>query len=333
MTSKSPAIKIISTLGPASLNSEFLTTTAKYGQTHFRMNASHLKIDQISEYLNFVNQQLQNVKIDSYLDLPGKKMRIGHLINDYPLQSGNKISFVRSENPDHKNIAVPHKIFFQQVKVHDLIYLQDAQIQLKVVETTPDCIKTRVIQGGNLRSHAGIIIHQTLKALKEYLPEQLEYIQRAKELNIDYLALSYITQENDISELRQSCEQISYFPKIIAKIEHPDALNHLETICEKADEIWYCRGDLGSFISPWELMEWQTKIIQIVIDVEKPIFVAGQVFQYLTDHASPSRSEVIHFMQLIRQGIHGIVLSDETAIGKNSTQAAEAVYSLLEYFK
>ena len=333
MTLQPAKFKVISTLGPASLNSEFLNITAEYGQTYFRMNASHLKIEQISEYRMFVSQKLPTNKIEYYLDLPGKKMRIGHLDKDYPLQSGDNIKVVKGKKSDHQMIAVPHELFFQQVEVHDVIFLQDAQIQLEVTERTPDSIITQVIQGGNLRSHAGIIIDKKFKSFREYLPEQLDYIQTAKSLNIGSLALSFISTENDVSELRQSCEQISYFPKIIAKIEHPSALENLELICKQADEIWYCRGDLGSFISPWELMEWQSKTIQKAKALNKPVLVAGQVFQYLTDHPSPTRSEVIHFFHMIQQGIHGIVLSDETAIGRNSTQAAKAVFSLLEYPK
>jgi len=259
--------------------------------------------------------------------------KVGKLAKDHALNDGDIVHFINVKKSAYPEIGVPHQVFFKQVEAHDIIFLQDAQIQLIIREKKHDSIESEVIQGGILRSHAGIIINKKFDTFREYLPEQRDYLEIARKLKIDKLALSFISHKNDIDQLRQSCAQISYSPNIIAKIEHPHALKNLESICMEADEIWYCRGDLGSFITPRELMEWQNITIQTVKNLNKAILIAGQVFQYLTDHPSPTRSEVIHFCHMIQQGIDGIVLSDETAIGKNSIQAAKAVYSLLEYPK
>jgi pyruvate kinase len=322
-------VKIVSTLGPASLNLDFLHKTAQYRQLYFRLNASHLTPGQISEYQNFISQGLSNNPAEYYLDLPGKKMRIDKLAHDLHLREDEKINIVKSNTLDSNTIILKHDVFFRQIEPDDMILLQDAQIQLKVIGISKNVVETRIVQGGILRSRAGIMIQNKTSTLQDHLPDQLDYLQIAKNLDFKYLALSFITSDDDLIQLRKSCTQLAYFPKIIAKIEHSAALQNLNSILREADEIWYCRGDLGSFVSPWDLLEWQGKTIQESRLLEKPVYIAGQVFQYLTEHPYPTRTEVIHFLQLIQEGVQGIVLSDETAIGKNSIRAVEAIFSLL----
>lgn len=322
--------KIISTLGPSSLTQNFLDTIKKHHQLHLRFNFSHLGIQKLSDYLNFVENSFLNQKLTYYLDLPGKKMRIGHLKKPYPLTNNQEVRLIQGDKPGLTHIPIPSKALFNLITTDDLILLQDGIIKLQVLSRSQEQLKARVIQGGILRSLAGIIVHQKPELSNEN-PNLINSILKfAQNRHIDYLALSYITSSSDIEDLRQSCTQLSYYPKIAAKIEHPLALNNLNNICNQADEIWYCRGDLGVFISPRELAKWQDKTIKIATKNQKPVLVAGQVFQYLTEHIYPTRTEVVHFMKILDDGANGIVLSDETAIGRHSEKAAEAVFSLLK---
>jgi len=322
--------KIISTLGPSSLNQNFLHTIKKYQQPHFRLNYSHLGIQQLSKYLNFVEKFYKNNQPTYYLDLPGKKMRIGQLTEPCPLENNQEVDLIPGEKSEHNHIPIPSKKFFNLIKINDLILLQDGLIKLQIISLSQEQLKAKVIQGGILRSLAGVNVHQKPGFSDEDPSLIIPILKVAQKSNIDYLALSYVTSPSDINDLRQSCAKLSYHPKIIAKIEHPLALDNLNNICNQSDEIWYCRGDLGIFISPWELAKWQDKTIKISIEHKKPALIAGQVFQYLTEHTFPTRTEMVHFMKLLDGGASGIVLSDETAIGRHSEKAAEAVFSLLK---
>jgi len=323
-------LKIISTLGPSSLNPKFIKMVNTYQQSHFRLNFSHLSIKQLVRYLNFVEKHPSKIPPIYYLDLPGKKIRIGGLKNPILLKNEAEVEFIPGDLSEHEQISLPSETFFKVIEANDVVLLQDGSIKMKVISTSRSQCRAKVIRGGKLRSKAGVRVENKNLKSDDGSGPSFRMLKMAEKRKINYLALSYVTVPSEITDLQKTCADLSYFPKIIAKIEHPLALDHLEAISETADEIWYCRGDLGTFISPAELSRWQDQTIKIAKKHRKPIIIAGQVFQYLTDHSTPTRTEVVHFMKLIEAGVNGIVLSDETAIGKNSEKAAEAVFSLLK---
>ena len=211
----------------------------------------------------------------------------------------------------------------------DVLHLQDGEIQIRITEIFQEYKAAIVIKSGDLRSRVGISNPFKYLPLQKIPAAQLSQIEWAAHGRISHLAMSYVQSENDIQKLREACGTYNYQPLIIAKIEHPLALENLENISCEADEVWFCRGDLGTFIPLNKLAQWQQKTIEICQKNDCPIFIAGQVFHHLTHFTEATRSEIVHFSQLIHQNVDGIILSDETAIGDNPENAIRQIAQLL----
>jgi len=324
----STSFKIVSTLGRASINQEFLNLCATVSQANFRLNGSHLSISEMQKYTRILQKYTSSVKAEVYLDLQGNKLRIGKLKNHLQLIPEKMVKLKPGSYSSIGHIPIPHPEIFQQAVTGDILHLQDAEIKLEIAEINSKSILVRILEGGWLRSKAGINFPERQISLIPQSTIPGKQLKLSQILGIQNLALSYVKSELDIQELKNLCRNLGYSPKITAKIEHPESLKNLEKICKTADEIWFCRGDLGSLI-PWkELGYWQGYSIEMAKNSGKPIMIAGQVFQHLTEHSQPTRSEVVHFYTLQKLGVDGIVLSDETAIGKNPAAALKEIIKL-----
>ncbi len=321
--------KILSTLGPKSLTAEFISTAAETGQCHFRLNASHMSLRDIAEYHSFVRNILKNEPADFTLDLPGNKLRIGEFRNSILLRQGEEIILFEGETSNDKTIPIPVDGFIDQIEIGDQLVLQDGTIELAVREKEFERLTASVLTGGILRTRAGLMVRNRPMSSFASRRDFKSQIELCRRLGIENIALSYVFQANEICELRKYCQSIHYKTHIIAKIEYEPVLKEVGAVIQEADGVWYCRGDMGTFLGAFELADLQEKIIELSTEKRRPAFIAGQVFHHLTFHAQPTRSEIIHFAQLIRNGVSGIVLSDETAIGTDPVNALQQVNHLL----
>lgn len=325
--------KLIITLGPTSRNKDFLHFCRKNNLVNFRLNCSHLSPSDVDKSVDFVREIFGRQNTNFYLDLKGHKHRIGKLAKPLNLESGQQIRILVHRQSGRDVISLPSAEIFDLIEPGDLLLLMDGSISLKIITKNNNQLIGEVIQGGILRSQAGIIVQDKVLPEQAILKLESEYLNLAKRKNIGHIALSYVSKPQDIESVRKYCQQIDYSPVLTAKIEQPDALKNLKGILKVTDEIWYCRGDLGTFVPFDQLAIWQEKVIKQAKSMKIPLFIAGQVFQYLTHFSEPTRSEVVHFYYLLRLGVNGIVLSDETAIGKNPEAAVWAILSLLKKYE
>ncbi len=321
--------KIISTLGPKSLTDAFIKKCDDIRQLHFRLNGSHLSAEEINYFVKFVKGKLPGRTINFYLDLQGNKLRIGDLPETLILAPTQMVELRPGEKAEFPQIPLPVPQIFENAEPGDVLLLQDATVKLEISETAPDRIMARVLEGKRLRSHCGISLQSKNFFRNADDTKSRSQIGAAKQLQLSHLAMSYVFDAGEIDKLRKTCSNMDYHPAIIAKIEHPRALANLEEICRASDEIWFCRGDLGSLIPLRELGRWQEKTVQAAKSPGKAVIIAGQVFHHLTEHGQPTRSEVVHFYDIQKQDAGGIVLSDETAVGIDPVNAIENVHSLL----
>ena len=333
MIKKKGDFKLIITLGPASRNKEFLQFCQNNNLVNFRLNCSHLSPSEAEHYINFTQNIFKSEPVNFYLDLKGHKQRICELTKPLKLDTGQSIRILLNGQSGRDVISLPSAEIFNLIEPDDRLLLMDGTIQLKILMKNPDQIIGEVIQGGVLRSHSGIIIRGKALPEQEILKQENEYLNLAKRKNIKHIALSYVSKSQDIESIRKYSQQIAYSPVLTAKIERPEALKNLKGILKVADEIWYCRGDLGTFVPFDQLAIWQEKVIKQAKSEKIRVFIAGQVFQYLTYFPEPTRSELVHFYSLLKMGVNGIVLSDETAIGENPKIAVETILSLLKNYK
>jgi len=319
--------QIIATLGPAVKNK--ISDLIPAGATGFRLNCSNLTLEELSRWLLELERAFRyhGNAMPVWLDLQGSKMRIGRLTRTRILQRGEKITFKSGYSQISNEIPLPHKIVFQLLKPGDQILLDDGKIELKVENINNGNFQAEVINFGELSSFKGFVLRNNDPELNQISSRDQVYIEQTQQWKFIGYAVSYL---QNAKELKLFQQQANGRP-IVAKIERKKAFHHLREIAQLADITWLCRGDLGANGSIYSLFQYEKKFMEYMALIKKPSLIAGQVLENMVRQNFPSRSEIAHLGYLLENGFSGIVLSDETAIGRYPIEAVEFCKNYLEY--
>lgn len=308
--------EIIATLGPASAEATLWQTMLDAGATAFRLNTSHLSIEQLEAWLANLQafQAKQERAVPVILDLQGSKWRLGSFA-PFELVAGQQIALVHASIFEGSDVLpVPHADFFSAAPFSSgEIVLNDAKIRLRIETTLPDRVQARVLLGGVIAPHKGITF-----TASEYRSESLS----EKDQTIFKLAHGIERVSFAISYVRDAAEMARYrvlfgsAARLIAKLERGPAMQEAEQISRSADELWICRGDLGAELGLPAMAEAVARFTAQVRSLPVPAIMAGQVLEHMTVSPTPTRSEVCYLYDTLIQGYHGFVLSDEAAIGR-----------------
>ncbi len=155
--------------------------------------------------------------------------------------------------------------------------------------------------------------HEAISAITDH---DRDFIRFAVKHNVDYIAVSFVGNADDIKKCRDIIKEYSGTQKIIAKIERKVALPHLESIIEAADAVMVARGDLGNEVLLEQIPFIQEKIIRKAKADGKPVITATQMMLSMVEHSVPTRAEVTDVENAIMEGSDAVMLSEETAKGK-----------------
>ncbi len=308
--------RIIATLGPASRDLPVIRALAQAGARGFRFNFSHGTPEQHLEALQrlrTVEQELQ-MPLAAIQDLPGPKIRVGSVAQDQVrLQRGQRFLLYDDDRPgDERGVSVRLPGFWKALNPGDRILLGDGEMELEVVDPGPP-VDTRVLRGGLLRSGKGVTLPSG-PYLPSLGPEDRRLLELGLNAGFDYVALSYVQHPRDLEEARRLLQD--HPTRLMVKIERREALDHLERIVELADAVIVARGDLGLAVDLTELPHLQRRIIQTARRHHRPVHVATQTMASMVDLPRPTRAEVTDVTLALLQGADGILLSDETAVGR-----------------
>ena len=308
--------KILATLGPSSSTIKSIIELSKAGANAFRLNCSHLNEARLKDYVRKIRRVEEIVKkpIGILVDLQGPKIRIGPVSKENNLLKKDDIFLLdlNKEIGNKKRVSLPHKKIFESVKVGDQILLDDGKIHLTVISIKKDSIKTRVLQGGYIKSNKGVNLPQTNIKTSALSRLDKKFANIAVKEGVDWIALSFVQKPNDIKDLRKIClNKVS----IMAKIEKPSALDHIDEITSLADGIMIARGDLGVELPIESVPGWQKKIIRVARVKGKPVVVSTQMLESMTYSLTPTRAEVSDVANAVFEGADAIMLSAESASG------------------
>ena len=308
--------KILATLGPASSTIKSIIELSKSGANAFRLNCSHLNEAELKEYVRKIRRAEEIVKkpIGILVDLQGPKIRIGSVDEDDNLLKKNDIFLLdlNKEIGNKNRVSLPHKKIFESIKKGHLILLDDGKIHLKTISVKKDIISTRVLQGGYIKSNKGVNLPETNIKTSALSRIDKKFANLAVKQGVDWIALSFVQKPNDIKDLRKIC---SNKVSIMAKIEKPSALDHIDSITDLADGIMIARGDLGVELPIESVPGWQKKIIRVARVKGKPVVVSTQMLESMTSSLTPTRAEVSDVANAVFEGADAIMLSAESASG------------------
>ena len=308
--------KILATLGPSSNTIKKIIELSKAGANAFRLNCSHLSEKSLREYVKKIRraEKILNKPIGILADLQGPKIRIGDVKNDENfLKKGSFFLFdLRKDIGDTRRVNLPHKKIFSSIKRGHLILLDDGKIHLKVTNVKATEIRTKVLQGGYLKSNKGVNLPHTNIKTSALSTIDKKFASIAVQEGVDWIALSFVQKPNDIQDLRKICSNKA---SIMAKIEKPSALDYIDEITSLADGIMIARGDLGVELPIESVPSWQKKIIRVARVKGRPVVVSTQMLESMTSSLTPTRAEVSDVANAVFEGADAIMLSAESASG------------------
>ena len=315
--------KILATIGPSSERIKKIEELVLSGVDAFRINCSHATHSQIKNYVENIRKVEKKLKkpIGILIDLQGPKLRIGEIENNkMSLKKGQKLFLTNSKKSVKSNeVPLPEKKLFKSIKINHPIFIDDGKIKLKVVKVSRDIIETKVMLEGILKSNKGLNLPETILKSSALTVSDKKNVKKAIELDVDWIALSFIQSPEDIISLKKLSKNIS----IIAKIEKPRALNYINEITRLADGLMIARGDLGVELPIQDVPGWQKKIIREARIQGKPVIVSTQMLESMITSKTPTRAEVSDVATAVFEGSDAVMLSAESATGDNPELAVK----------
>ena len=315
--------KILATIGPSSEKITKIEKLILSGVDAFRINCSHTNESQFKNYITNIRKVEKKLKkpIGILIDLQGPKLRIGEIENNILLKRGQKLLFVNNKKGSKPNeVPLPEEKVFKSVRVNHPIFIDDGKIKLKVLKVSKNIIETKVISEGVLKSKKGINLPETVLKNSALTLADKKNVKKGMELGVDWIALSFIQSPEDIKDLRKICKKNV---SIMAKIEKPTALNHINKITELADGLMIARGDLGVELPIQDVPSWQKRIIREARIQGKPVVVSTQMLESMIISKTPTRAEVSDVATAVFEGSDAVMLSAESAIGDNPELAVK----------
>ena len=312
--------KIICTIGPVSESYEMLKRMAGAGMNIARLNMSHGDHEwhhKVIRHIKTLNRQIPT-PIAVLLDTQGPEIRTGALSEDLDLKQGSVITVnVRGESDVETNsIHVDYDDLIRTVNPGDKITVDNGLINLEVLEKHDREMRCRVLDGGVLKSKQ----HVNLPGVRVNLPAITQKDRRdilfGLENNVDFIALSFVREANDIRQLKELMDKQVCKIKIIAKIEDQEGVSNLEEIIEEADGVMVARGDLGVEIPIHTVPSVQRELVRKCAERGRRVFVATHLLESMINNPIPTRAEVTDVANVVYEEADAVMLSGETTVGK-----------------
>ncbi len=288
----------------------------------FRLNMSHgqhEKLARVSEAIRRIESET-GTPLAVFADLQGPKIRTGAFADgQITLKYGDeyKLSHAK-ETTEPGVIPIPHRELLDILESGDILKLDDGKLQVTVSGRDGDAITVKADTPGELKDRKGINVPGRALPISALTDKDREDLEFALSLGVDYVALSFVQKPDDIDEAKAL---INGRAGVIAKIEKPLAVDHLDKIIEKADAIMVARGDLGVECAPEDVPLIQRRIIRACRRAGKPVIVATHMLESMVESIAPTRAEASDVSTAVYQGADAVMLSAETAVGRHPPTA------------
>jgi len=331
-----PKTKIIATLGPVSSNYTVLRKMFTAGLDVIRLNFSHGSHKQhlnLIELVRGLNRKYRR-HIRIMQDLEGLRIRVGRF-------KGAKTRFLKNrtvvwltndaEACGPRTIPFDYKGDLNRMKPRQLIYIDDGNLSLRVTSTSANSIKAIVVEGGILKERKGVNIPDVDLGFDGITEKDKKDIEFGIKHRVDYIALSFVRDENDIRQASELIKPRLPDCRLVAKIENRQAIENIDGIIEAADGIMIARGDMGVAIPIYEVPIIQKRIIRKSNAAGKFVITATQMLEHMTEHSKPTRAEVTDVANAIIDGTDFVMLSAETAVGRFPYQSVLMMNEIIKF--
>ena len=313
--------KIICTIGPACNTEATMRDLLRLGMDVARLNFSHGTHKDHAHNIQRLRRAAarEGRTVCILQDLQGPKIRTGSLERHEPvlLKTGSVVTITPQEAPGSASrISTTFPDLSRELSVGARILLSDGLIELRVRSIRGNDVLCDVLNGGMLGEHKGINlpgIALSIPALTEKDRKDLEFGLRQ---GVDAVALSFVRTAADVSMVKQIIASHQSDVPVIAKLEKPQAVDHLEEILQAADGVMVARGDLGVEVPPEKVPVIQKHVIRRASAWRKPVITATQMLESMIENPRPTRAEASDVANAVFDGTDAVMLSAETASGR-----------------
>lgn len=328
--------KIVATLGPACSSKEVIHQMIQAGANVFRINFSHANYFDIEDKVKIIRELNAEFGYNTSIlaDLQGPKLRVGVMKDEVVLKQGDEIVFASTETEflgTSKRVYMNYKSFAQDVNPGENILLDDGKLIFQVLETDGISeVKAVVVQGGPLKSKKGVNLPNTKVSLPALTEKDVKDAIFATQLEVDWIALSFVRTPEDLDDLRLLINEHSdHKIPIIAKIEKPEAVANINKIVSHCDGLMVARGDLGVEIPAQEVPLIQKQLVHKAKYARIPVIIATQMMETMITSLTPTRAEVNDVANSVMDGADAVMLSGETSVGNFPVQVVEKMSQII----
>src|SRR2546425_112612 len=321
--------KIVATIGPASATPERVRALVDAGMDAARLNLSHGTHDDHSRTAELLReaQDRSGKPVAIIGDLQGPKLRVGTLTVTMHLEQGTQVTVVCGDGltaHDGELQIAPSAIGEVLQPGHEVL-IDDGHVRLRVEEMENGRARCGVLVGGPVTSHKGVNLPGVPIPIPSLTRKDLEDLEFALELGVDYVALSFVRSAADVRDLKALIEQAGSHAHVIAKVEKAEAVDALEDVLFETDAVMVARGDLGVEIGAELVPLLQKRIISRSLARGKPVITATQMLESMIHHPEPTRAEASDVANAILDGTSAVMLSAETAMGEYPVEAVQTM--------
>lgn len=326
--------KIIATIGPSSQDEEILEQLMLSGMDIARINMSHATHESCKKIVQTI--QRLNQKLDRHVsimfDLKGPDITVGKFIGGKAFFKQKDKIRIYDQNivGNSTKFSVSYSNFVQEIKVGTKIHVNDGFIELEVLEKGNDHLLCEVMKEGEVSDGQGINVLNTKLDIPFLSKKDNQDIELACQLNIDFLALSFVSSEEDVIQIHDRLIELDNdHISIIPKIENERAVEAIDDIIKVSDGIMIARGDLGSEIPIERIPGIQKLIIHKCHAMGKVSIVATEMMSTMQTISRPTRAEVSDVANAVIDGVDVVMLSGETTIGKYPVETLKTMAKVL----
>ncbi|WP_066557248.1 pyruvate kinase [Croceicoccus bisphenolivorans] len=310
-------VKILATLGPASRDPDMIERLVKAGADAFRVNMSHGEHETHAETIAAIRalEKKSGRPIGILCDLQGPKLRVGKFKEGkVVIPHGRHFTLDRKDEPgDETRVQLPHPELFGLLQKGQRLLIDDGKIRLRVIKADENEILCSAEVGGVISDRKGVNVPDAEIPIPALTDKDRRDLAFAVQHKADWIALSFVQRPEDVAEARRL---MGGYGALMAKIEKPLAVRHLDGILELSDGIMVARGDLGVELNPEEVPPLQKRIVQQARAAGKPVVVATQMLESMIESPAPTRAEVSDVANAVYDGADAVMLSAETAAGQ-----------------
>ena len=297
--------KIVCTIGPASLQSETLERMFRAGMNCVRINTAYGDFDR---YKQVVDNVREVADVPVMVDLKGPEIRI-RTDKDHAVKRGEMLE----AGFNGEAISFNHN-FIDHMNVGDVVLIDNGRIRTSVVEKADGSLNLLVENGGVVSNGKGVNILNKQLTVPTLSQRDLKIIDFAKELEVEFLALSFTRNAKDIANLKSAAE--NFKGAVVAKIENSEGITNFKEILKASEGIMVARGDLGVEIEPERVPLVQKSLIRVCNQAGKTVVTATEMLESMMHQPNPTRAEVSDVANAILDGTDATMLSGETAVGE-----------------